>query len=55
MGHATHVSSADAMTRFHGRRTVPWSINPGDYHLVIDMEYVRGRCVTLIRRHGDKR
>ncbi|TQC41335.1 pyridoxamine 5'-phosphate oxidase family protein [Rhodococcus sp. WS4] len=55
MGHATHVSSVDAATRFHGRRAVPWPINPGDCHLVIDMEYVTGRRVTLIRRHGDHR
>ena len=53
MGHATHVSFADAAARFHGRRAVPWSINPGDCHLVIDMEYGTGRYVTLTRRHGD--
>jgi hypothetical protein len=48
-------AGAADLTRFHGRRAVPWSINPGDCHLVIDIEYVRGRRVTLIHRHGDHR
>ncbi|CAG7639694.1 pyridoxamine 5'-phosphate oxidase family protein [Rhodococcus opacus] len=55
MGHATYVSFADALARFHARSAVPWSIQPGDGHLVIDMEYVTGRRVTLIRRPGDNR
>ncbi|TQC44406.1 hypothetical protein EEB14_37625 [Rhodococcus sp. WS4] len=48
-------AGAAALARFRGRRAVPWSINPGDGHLVIDMEYVTGRRVTLIRRHGAHR
>ncbi len=55
MGHATYVSFADSVARFHDRNAVPWSIHPGDRHLIIDMEYVSGRRVTLMRRHGDNR
>ncbi|EKT78861.1 hypothetical protein WSS_A30184 [Rhodococcus opacus M213] len=49
------MSFAETMARFHDRSAVPWSIHPGDNHLIIDMEYVSGRRVTLLRRHGDNR
>jgi hypothetical protein len=55
MGHATYMSSADAAARFHDRSAVPWSIHPGDCHLVIDIEHVSGRHVSLTRRDGDTR
>ncbi|MDJ0419820.1 hypothetical protein [Rhodococcus opacus] len=55
MGHATYVAFADSVARFHDRNAVPWSIRPGDRHLIIEMEYVSGRRVTLIRREGDNR
>ena len=48
MGRATHLSHSDSVSRFHHRQTVPWSIPPGTCHLVIDMEHVAGRRVTLI-------
>lgn len=47
MGRATHLSFSDSVARFHGRTTVPWSIQPGTGHLVIDIERVTGRRVTL--------
>ncbi|ELB93437.1 MULTISPECIES: pyridoxamine 5'-phosphate oxidase family protein [unclassified Rhodococcus (in: high G+C Gram-positive bacteria)] len=55
MGKATYVSFAETMARFHDQSAVPWSTHPGDYHLILDMEYVSGRRVTLIRRPGDNR
>lgn len=47
MGRATHLSFTNSMAWFHDRTTVPWSIPPGTGHLVIDMERVTGRHVTL--------
>ncbi|EID81410.1 MULTISPECIES: pyridoxamine 5'-phosphate oxidase family protein [Rhodococcus] len=48
MGRATHLSFSDSVARFHDRTTVPWSIPSGTCHLVIDMEQVTGRRVTLM-------
>ncbi|MFD9669053.1 pyridoxamine 5'-phosphate oxidase family protein [Rhodococcus sp. NPDC059968] len=38
LGHATYLSFADAVARFHDRNAVPWSIHPGDWTLIIDMD-----------------
>ncbi|MDJ0419690.1 pyridoxamine 5'-phosphate oxidase family protein [Rhodococcus opacus] len=47
MGRATHLSFTNSIAWFHGRATVPWSIQPCTGHLVIDIKRVTGRHVTL--------
>ncbi|MDT2007131.1 pyridoxamine 5'-phosphate oxidase family protein [Rhodococcus opacus] len=55
MGKATHLSFSDSVARFRNRKAVPWSIHPSACHLVIDMEQVTGRRVTLTAVNGDDR
>ena len=55
MGRATHLSFPDSVARFHDRTMVPLSIPPGSCHLVIDMERVTGRRVTLRAVESDDR
>ncbi|KXF49942.1 MULTISPECIES: pyridoxamine 5'-phosphate oxidase family protein [Rhodococcus] len=55
LGHARTATGSEYLSAFDHSGISPWTIQPSDGYLVLDIEYVTGRRLTLPRPAGDQR
>jgi hypothetical protein len=55
LGHARTATGAEYLSGFDHTGPSPWTIQASDGYLVLDIEYVTGRRLTLPRLTGDQR
>ena len=55
LGHARTATGSESLSGFDHTGPSPWTIQPADCYLVLDIEYVTGRRLTLPRLAGDQR